>query len=199
MIKIQGPSINWEIFHMDWVTGLPPGGDGSYNPFLVIVERFSKTPVFLPCHKDDTAMDADLLIWNRVVSWNDIFSNTISDRDPKFTSELWKNLNQLFETKLSFYTSYHPQTDGIAERMIQTLEYMVQRFCAYGLELKDCDLFTHYWCTLIPELEVAYETSIHATTNQTPSILERGLNPRLPKYSMRKDLVKRHHTASSFT
>ncbi|MBW0585418.1 hypothetical protein O181_125133 [Austropuccinia psidii MF-1] len=34
--------------------------------------------------------------------------------------------------------------------MIQTLEDMIRRFCAYGLELKDSDGFTHYWCTLIP-------------------------------------------------
>ncbi|MBW0588011.1 hypothetical protein O181_127726, partial [Austropuccinia psidii MF-1] len=56
------PSRPWEIGHMDWVTGLPPGGDRSYNSFLVIVDRFSKTPILLPCHKDDTAMDTALLI-----------------------------------------------------------------------------------------------------------------------------------------
>ncbi|MBW0583216.1 hypothetical protein O181_122931 [Austropuccinia psidii MF-1] len=67
MIKIKEPSRPWEIVHMDWGTGLPPGGDKSYNACLVIVDRFSKTPIFLPCHKDDTATDTALLIWNRVV------------------------------------------------------------------------------------------------------------------------------------
>ncbi|MBW0475401.1 hypothetical protein O181_015116 [Austropuccinia psidii MF-1] len=81
---------------MDWVTGLPPGGDRSYNACLVIVDRFSKTPIFLPFHKDDAAMDTALLIWNRVVSWTGIFTNIISDRAPKFTSELWTTLHQLF-------------------------------------------------------------------------------------------------------
>ncbi|MBW0496054.1 hypothetical protein O181_035769 [Austropuccinia psidii MF-1] len=118
MIKIQEPSRPWEIFHMDWVTGLPPGSDRSYNACLVIVDRFSKTPIFLPCHKDDTAMDTALLTWNTVVSWTGIFTNIISDRDPKFTSELWTNIHQLFGTKLSFSTAYHPQTDGLGERMI---------------------------------------------------------------------------------
>ncbi|MBW0586955.1 hypothetical protein O181_126670 [Austropuccinia psidii MF-1] len=49
MLEIQEPSIPWEIVHMDWVTGLLPGGERSYNGFLVIVDRFSKTPIFLPC------------------------------------------------------------------------------------------------------------------------------------------------------
>ncbi|MBW0508073.1 hypothetical protein O181_047788 [Austropuccinia psidii MF-1] len=198
MIKIQEPRRPWEIFHIDWVAGLPPGGDRSYNSFLVIVYIFSKTPIFLPLHKDDTAIDTALLIWNRVVSCTCIFKNIIIDRDPKFTSALWTNPHQLFGTKLSFSTAYHPRTDGLAERMIQALEDMVRRFCEYGCEFKDCDGFTHDWCTLLPELELAYKTSIHASTNQTPAILETGWNPKLPQDSLRKDLVELHPMASSF-
>ncbi|MBW0513287.1 hypothetical protein O181_053002 [Austropuccinia psidii MF-1] len=198
MIKSQEPRRPWEIVHMNWVTGLSPGGDRSYNACLVLVDRFSKTPIFLPCHKDDTAMDTTLLIWNRVVLWTGIFTSIISDRDPKFTSELWTNVHQLFGTKLSFSTAYHPQTDALAERMIQTLEDMVRSFCAYGLQFKDCDGFTHDWCTLLPELELAYMTSIHASTNQTPSILEKGLNPKLSQDSFRKDFVEIHPTAGNF-
>ncbi|MBW0564979.1 hypothetical protein O181_104694 [Austropuccinia psidii MF-1] len=171
MIKIQEHSRPWEIVHMDWVTGLPPG--------------------------DDTAMDTGLLIWNRVVSCTGIFTNIISERDPKFTSALWTNLHQLFGTKLSFSTAYHPQTDGLAERMIETLEDMERRFCAYGLELKDCDILTHDWCTLLPALELEYKTSIHASTNQAPAILEKGWNPKLHQDSLRKDLVEIHPAASS--
>ncbi|MBW0589136.1 hypothetical protein O181_128851 [Austropuccinia psidii MF-1] len=103
-------------------------------------------------------MDTAPLIWNRVVSWTGIFTNIISDRDPKFTSALWTNLHKIFGTKLSFSTAYHPQTHGLAERMIQTLEDMVRRFCGYGLELKDCDGFTQDWYTLQPALQLAYKT-----------------------------------------
>ncbi|MBW0528611.1 hypothetical protein O181_068326 [Austropuccinia psidii MF-1] len=176
MIKIQEPRRPWEIVHMDWVTGLPRGGDRSYNAFLVIFDRFSRTPIFLPCHKDDTAMYTALLIWNRVVSWTGIFTNIISDRDLEFTSALWKNVYQLFGKKLSFSTAYHPQTDGLAERMIQTLKDMVIRF----------------------SLEFAYKTSIDASTNQTPAILEKGWEPKLPQDSLRKELVEIHPTAASF-
>ncbi|MBW0578834.1 hypothetical protein O181_118549 [Austropuccinia psidii MF-1] len=62
MIKIQEPSRPWEIVNRDRVTGLTPGGDRSYNAFLVIEDKFSKTPIFLPCCKEDTAMDTALLI-----------------------------------------------------------------------------------------------------------------------------------------
>ncbi|MBW0499402.1 hypothetical protein O181_039117 [Austropuccinia psidii MF-1] len=81
--------------------------------------------------------------------------------------------------------------------MIQTLEDMVRIFCSYGLEFKDCDGFTHYWFTLLPELELEYKTSIHTSTNQTPAILEKGWNPKLTQDSSRKDFVEIHPTAGS--
>ncbi|MBW0592921.1 hypothetical protein O181_132636 [Austropuccinia psidii MF-1] len=118
MVQIQEPKSPWEIVHMDWVTALPPGGDQSYNACLVLVDRYSKTPMFLPCHKDDTAMDTVIIIWNKFISHTCLFQNIISDRDSKFTSASWINLHNLFGTKLSFSKAYHPQTYGIAERMI---------------------------------------------------------------------------------
>ncbi|MBW0541903.1 hypothetical protein O181_081618 [Austropuccinia psidii MF-1] len=158
MIQIQERKSPWEIVHMDWVTALPPGGDRSCIACLVLVDRYSKTPMFLPCHKDDTAMDTAIMIWNKVISHTGVFQNIISYRDPKFISALWTNLHNLFGTKLLFSTDYHPQTDGLAEIMIQTLEDMIRRFCAYGIEFKDSDGFTHDWCTLITALELAYKT-----------------------------------------
>ncbi|MBW0465280.1 hypothetical protein O181_004995 [Austropuccinia psidii MF-1] len=81
--------------------------------------------------------------------------------------------------------------------MIQTLEEMVSRLCAYGLEFKDCDGLTHDWCTLFPALELAHKASIHANTNQTTAVLEKGWNPRFPQDSLRKNLVELHPTAAS--
>ncbi|MBW0553413.1 hypothetical protein O181_093128 [Austropuccinia psidii MF-1] len=100
MINIQEPSAPWEVVHMDLVTALPPGGDKRYNACLVIVDRYIKTPIFLPCHKDDTAMDTAIFIWNRVISHTGLFKNIISDRDPRFTSALWTKLHTLWGTKL---------------------------------------------------------------------------------------------------
>ncbi|MBW0538632.1 hypothetical protein O181_078347 [Austropuccinia psidii MF-1] len=75
---------------------------------------------------------------------------------------------------------------------------MIRRFCAYGLELKDSDGFTHDWCTIIPELELAYQTSVHSSPGQTPAMLEKGWNARLPTDTLTKDLIDIHPTASRF-
>ncbi|MBW0517009.1 hypothetical protein O181_056724 [Austropuccinia psidii MF-1] len=182
---------------MNWVTALPPGGDKRYNACLVMVDRYSKTPILLQCGKDDTSMDTALLLLSRVISHTGLAKNIISDRDPKFTSALWTNLDRFFGTKLSFSAAYHPQKNGLAERMIQTLEDMLRRLCAYELDFKDSDCFTHDWCTLIPALELEYKTSVHSSTGQT-AILEKGWNPRTPADTLRKDLIDIHPTAFSF-
>ncbi|MBW0503947.1 hypothetical protein O181_043662 [Austropuccinia psidii MF-1] len=103
MIKSQEPRPPWEIVDMDWVTALPPGGDRSYNSCLVLVDRYSKNPKFLPCNKDDTAMDTTIMICNKAISHTGIFQNIISDRDPKFTSAYGKTSIACLEQ------SYHSQ------------------------------------------------------------------------------------------
>ncbi|MBW0497252.1 hypothetical protein O181_036967 [Austropuccinia psidii MF-1] len=62
MIQIQKPKSSWEIVYMDWATALPPGRDRSYNACLVLIDRYSKTPIFLPFHKDHTSMDTAIMI-----------------------------------------------------------------------------------------------------------------------------------------
>ncbi|MBW0465273.1 hypothetical protein O181_004988 [Austropuccinia psidii MF-1] len=156
---------------MDWVTGLVPGGKGKFNACLVIVDSNSKIVRFLPCHKEEKAMDTALLFWNNIISTC---------------------------TNIAFSTAYHPQTGGLAERMIQTMEDILRRFCKYGMEYKDHEGYTHYWVTLIPEAQLAYNTSQHYTTGKSPSLAEKGWNTLLPEDNLKKNLLTIHPTAKHF-
>ncbi|MBW0515416.1 hypothetical protein O181_055131 [Austropuccinia psidii MF-1] len=161
---IEEPKHPWETINMDWVTGFVPGVKENFNAFLIRVDRFSKIVRCLPSHKEDIAMDTALLFWNKIISTCGVPKIIISDRDPKFTSESWTNLYDILGTKLAFSTAYHPQTDGLAERMIQTMEDIIRRFCAYGMEYKDHEGYTHDWVTHLPAVQLAYRTSQHSTT-----------------------------------
>ncbi|MBW0589192.1 hypothetical protein O181_128907 [Austropuccinia psidii MF-1] len=162
---------------MDWVTGLVPGGKDNYNACLIIVDRFNKSMMFLPCHKEDNAMDTALLFWNNNISTCGVPKIIISDRDPKFTAEFRTNVYDMLGNNFSFYTAYHPQTDGLAERMIQTMEDILRRVCAYGMEYKDHEGYTHDWGILLPPVQLSYNTSQHSTTGKTPALVEKGWNP----------------------
>ncbi|MBW0559045.1 hypothetical protein O181_098760 [Austropuccinia psidii MF-1] len=92
---------------MEWVTGLVPGWKENYNACIIIVDRFSKSMRCLPFHKEDTAIDTALLFWNNIISTCGVLKIRMSNRDPKFTSELWTNLYDMLGTKLAFSTAYH--------------------------------------------------------------------------------------------
>lgn len=187
--RIEDPTYPWEIINMDFVTGLPPAGDRSYNCCLVVVDRLSRRARFIATHKEVDAPGCALLFWKHIISEHGLPQAIISDRDPKFTSEIWKSLFKIMGTKLAMSTSYHPQTDGLTERMIQTLEDMLRRYCAFGIEYKDSEGFVHDWVSLLPALEFAYNSSTHSTTQRIPFELERGYTPRLPQVLINKDMA----------
>ncbi|MBW0513606.1 hypothetical protein O181_053321 [Austropuccinia psidii MF-1] len=103
---------------------------------------------------------------NSCLAIADRYSKSVSDRDPKFTSEFRTNCYDILGKKLSFSTAYHPQTDGLAERRIQTMEDIIKRFCAYGMEYKEHEGYTHDWVTLLPAVKLAYNTIQHSTTEK---------------------------------
>ncbi|MBW0531861.1 hypothetical protein O181_071576 [Austropuccinia psidii MF-1] len=195
---IEEPKHPWETINMDWATGPFPGGKENYNACLIIVDSFRKSMRCLPFHKEDTAMDTALLFWNNIISTCEVPKSIISDRDPRFTSEFWTNLYDILGTKPVFSTAYHPQTDGLAERMIPKMGSILRRFHAYGMEYKDHKGYTHDWVTLLPTVQLAYNTSQHSTTGKTPALVEKWWNPLLPVNHLRKNLLTIHPTAKDF-
>ncbi|MBW0512402.1 hypothetical protein O181_052117 [Austropuccinia psidii MF-1] len=161
---IEEPKHSWETININWVTGIVPGGKENFNACLIIVDRFSKCVRCLPCHKENTGMDTALLFWNNITSICGVPKIIISDRDPTFISEFWTILYDILGTKLAFSTAYNPQTDGLAERMIQTMEDIIRKFCAYGMEYKYHEGYTHHWVTLLPAVHLAYNTSQNYAT-----------------------------------
>ncbi|MBW0466089.1 hypothetical protein O181_005804 [Austropuccinia psidii MF-1] len=101
-------------------------------------------------------------------------------------------------TKLAFSTAYHPQTDGLAERTIQKMEFILRRFCAYGMEYKDHEGYTQDWVNLLTEVHLAYNTSQQSTTGKTPGLVEKGWNTLFPVNHLKKNLLTIHPTAKDF-
>ena len=114
-----------EKIPMDFVTNLPKtqkGNDGIW----IIVDRLTKSAHFLPirwgCSLDHLAQR----YVHEIVRLHGIPISIVSDRDPRFTSRIWKIFQDALGTRLNFSTAFHPQTDGQSERTIQTLEGMLR-------------------------------------------------------------------------
>ena len=96
---------------------------------------------------------------NEIVRLHGIPISTMSDHDPQFTSRFWKELQSALGTRLDFSTTFHPQTDGQSERVIQVLEDMLQ---GYALDISGS------WDKYIPLMEFAYNNSYQSSICMAP-------------------------------
>ena len=110
---------------MDFVTGLPRSQRGN-DTIWVIVDRLTKSAHFLAIKETDKFSTLAEIYLKEVVSRHGVPTSIISDRDARFTSELWQAMHKCFGSRLDMSTAYHPQTDGQSERTIQTLEDMLR-------------------------------------------------------------------------
>ena len=74
----------------------------------------------------------------------------ISDRDLRFTSRFLGKLQEALGTRLNFSATFHPQTDGQSERVIQILEDIL-RSCVIDYESS--------WDRHIPLVEFVYNNN----------------------------------------
>ena len=83
----------------------------------------------------------------------------VSDRDPRFTSRVWKKIQSDLGTQLKSSLTFHPQTDGQSERTIRTIEDM----------LRACSLsWPEQWDKQLPLVEFAYNNSYHSSIKMAP-------------------------------
>ncbi|GJU87764.1 putative reverse transcriptase domain-containing protein [Tanacetum coccineum] len=143
---------------MDFVKKLPKSSQG-YDTIWVIVDRLTKSAIFVPMRESDLMDKLARMYLKEVVTRHGIPLSIIYDRDPRFASNIWKSLQNAFGTSLDMSTAYHPQTDGQSERTIQTLEDML-RACAID--------FGKGWVKHLPLVEFSYNNSYHASIKAAP-------------------------------
>jgi hypothetical protein len=81
----------WEDISMDFVTGLPRGKKGN-DAIWVIVDRLTKSGLFLPMKMTDLVDKLAKLYVNEVIRLHRVLVSIILNQDPRFTSRLWPSL-----------------------------------------------------------------------------------------------------------
>ena len=121
------PSRRCSHVSLDFITDLPRTLSG-HDCILVLVDSLSKMAHFIPTRKSITALDTVELLADRLIRYHGFPDVLISDRDPRFQSEVWQQLCQRFNIKRALSSAYHPQSDGQAERTNRTLEQMLRTY-----------------------------------------------------------------------
>nr|GEW81793.1 putative reverse transcriptase domain-containing protein [Tanacetum cinerariifolium] len=101
----------WENITMDFVTKLPKSSQG-YDTIWVIIDRLTKSAIFIPMRETDPIKKLARMYLKEVVAKHGIPVSIICDRDPRFASNLWKSLQKALGTSLDMSTAYHLETDG---------------------------------------------------------------------------------------
>ncbi|CAI7908395.1 unnamed protein product [Closterium sp. NIES-53] len=139
---------------------------------------------FAPCRTTITAEETVRLFISTVVRLHGIPSAINSDRDPKFTSNFWKEMRAQYSMKLQFLSAYHPQTDGQTERTNQTMEQLIRTNCADPAR----------WETSVAMLELAFNNAPSSMTNHSPFFLNYRMDLIVPTMTTLDNPVLRSQT-----
>jgi IS30 family transposase len=118
------PEWKWEVISMDFITGLPTTKKHN-DSIMVVIDKLTKVAHFILVKSTHKAINIAKFFMKEIFRMHGLPKTIISDRDTKFTSNLWKTLFSGLDTQLSFSTTYHPQTDGQTERTNHIVEDML--------------------------------------------------------------------------
>nr|GEU29126.1 hypothetical protein [Tanacetum cinerariifolium] len=97
LVQPMIPVWKWENITMDFITKLPKTSTGQ-DTIWVIVDRLTKFAHFLPMKENDSMEKLTRQYLKEVVSKHGVPVLIISDRDGRFTSQLWQSLNKALGT-----------------------------------------------------------------------------------------------------
>ncbi|XP_038973019.1 uncharacterized protein LOC120105044 [Phoenix dactylifera] len=153
------PTRPWESVSMDFLGGLPKTRRG-HDYLFVVVDRFSKMVVLMPCKKSITGEEAARLFFENVWKIFGLPSSIVSDRDSRFLSKFWCSLWAKMDTKLKRSTAFHPQTDGQTEVVNRTIVHLLRGYNARHPKT---------WDDSIAFLQFAINHTVHSSTNKAPA------------------------------
>jgi transposase InsO family protein len=79
---------------------------------VVLVDKFSLYAHFQPPKHPFTALSVATLYVKEIYRLHGLPLAIVSDRDPVFTSTMWKELFRLTQTELSMSSARRPEMDG---------------------------------------------------------------------------------------
>ncbi len=124
------PEYPWEIIGIDYVTDLPKRGSHGYTSVFIMVCHLTKMTHFVPCYKEITAEKSSDLFTDNCYRLHGVPKVIVSDRDPKFVGKFWQTFMRKLNTKLNMITARHPRTDGLTERVNETMQTQLRYYSA---------------------------------------------------------------------
>ncbi|GBG59595.1 hypothetical protein CBR_g49855 [Chara braunii] len=159
-----------ESLSMDFMDTLVTSKSGMRQIF-VIVDRFSKFARLIAMPETaKTTYEIRLFKENWVKDFG-LPKSIVSDRDVRFTSELWKASAAEPGTQLQMTSRNHPEANGQAEQMNRAVQHLLRHY----IKPNQVD-----WDEKLALVASLYNNAVHSATGTSPNSLQLTFKRRLP-------------------
>lgn len=143
----------------------------SGNRYLIVFQDFLTKWPFIFAAPDQKAIRLVRLLAEEIVPMIGVPDALLSDRGTNLLSHLMQDVCQLLGVTKLNTTAYHPQCDGMIERLNRTLKAMIRKHVAK---------FGNQWDKYLAGILWAYRNTPHEATQEKPSFLLFGVDCRSP-------------------
>ena len=158
----------WELVSVDIMGPLPPSKQKIY--IITFVDCFTRFCILVPLKTRVATAVAEALFLHLVCTFS-VPRGILSDQGPEFESLLFKHLCARLGMKKLRTSTYHPQTNGTAERLHRYIKYTLRTL----VEDK-----ARTWASYLPHVAFAYNSTPVAGIGFSPFELVFGRQPTLP-------------------
>ncbi|XP_064091616.1 uncharacterized protein K02A2.6-like [Macrobrachium nipponense] len=150
------PRYPWQRVHVDFA-----GPFLGYS-YLILVDAYSKWPEVIPMQTTSSVATIKSLM--QIFATHGLPERIVTDNGPQFTSQEFKEFLNVNGIQHTLSATYHPSTNGEAERFVQTFKHNMK--CR---QANSGNVASH-----IAKFLLSYRTTVNNTTGVTPSYLLMG-------------------------
>ena len=152
---IPVPRRPFAYIHVDLVGPLPPSKGFTY--LFTVIDRTTRWPEAIPL-SSTTASDCAEALFSGWIVHHGVPNIITSDRGAQFTSALWASLCHLLQIHHSPTTAYHPESNGLVERLHRRLKDALRARCA-----------SVAWASHLPWILLSLRSTTREDSNFTPA------------------------------
>ena len=168
-MQLFTPERPFEMVAIDIVGPLPVTKRGN-RYILTSIDRFSRFIHLIPVQNITAENIAHAFRAEYLLKYGTP-KQVLSDRGSQFTGSIFNILCTLFGIDRVFTTAYHPETNGMIERMHR---YLKERLRVIAMQYNLDFIKYHDWDDYLAEIEFSYNNTPHTATKRAPYEIVHG-------------------------